>query len=270
MITSYYEALSFLFLLVVTLILTMHWGHRFGIRARKAGMDVTKGLGTTEGGVMGLLGLILAFTFFNEETRFERRIELIVEQVNSIGTAYDETSLFPEPARTEIRGVLREYVASHLKAFRSSDTAELRDPAHLRALQLHEALWDRYLRACKTVEAEYCANMLLPSLNRMEEAALSRLASRQTHMPRAVMILLLLLSACSGLISGFSMASHPTKQMRLHRLVYIISLAVTYFAIIDIEFPRGGFINVDQAVTPAYKELEHRIQLEQPHEGASG
>ena len=62
-------------------------GYRIGRRRRLAeGKDIA-GLGTLEGGVFGLMGLLLAFSFSGAAGRFDDRRNMIVEEANDIGTA---------------------------------------------------------------------------------------------------------------------------------------------------------------------------------------
>jgi hypothetical protein len=258
-IVSIREGVLFLVLLVVTLIIALRIGRKIGDRARAAGVDVTKGMGTIENGVLGLLGLLLAFTFYNQEVRFERRIDVIVDEINAIATAYDQTSLFPEPARSELRAELREFFELHAHAFRTRETTEQRDPNRVPTSKLHEQLWANYLRACKSVDPQYCTNMLLPTINRMEETALAGLVVQHTHTPRVVMILLVVLSACGACVSGYSLAAQPGNRLRLHRLVYVIALGVTFYTIIDMEYPRWGLVTISDAVEPALRELQRRM-----------
>ena len=60
-----------------------------GAPAQGAPGEVTiPDLGTTLGGLLGLLGLLLAFTFGMAGERFDRRKTLVVEEANAIGTAW--------------------------------------------------------------------------------------------------------------------------------------------------------------------------------------
>ena len=68
------------------------------------------------GGLLGLLGLLLAFTFGMAGARFDQRKTLVVEEANAIGTAWLRTDLVPEPMRAQARDVLREYTHLRLEA----------------------------------------------------------------------------------------------------------------------------------------------------------
>jgi hypothetical protein len=62
---------------------------------------------------LGLLAFFLAFTFGMAGSRFDDRKKLVLEEANTIGTTYLRAELLPEPHRTEIQTLLREYIDLH-------------------------------------------------------------------------------------------------------------------------------------------------------------
>jgi hypothetical protein len=57
-----------------------------------------------------LLALIIGFTFLMALTRYESRREAVLNEANAIGTTALRARLLPEPHRTDILKLLREYV----------------------------------------------------------------------------------------------------------------------------------------------------------------
>src|SRR5688572_28662020 len=60
-------------------------------------------------GLLGLLALLLAFTFSLAIDRFEIRRQLVIADSNAVGTAYLRAQLLPEPHRTRLSGILVDY-----------------------------------------------------------------------------------------------------------------------------------------------------------------
>lgn len=85
----------------LALLLAGEIGHRFGLRA--AG---EANVSTLEAAMLGLLALMIGFTFSMALTRFELRRETILNDANGIGTAALRASLLPAP-----------HAAARLKAF---------------------------------------------------------------------------------------------------------------------------------------------------------
>jgi len=60
-----------------------------------------------QGAILGLLGLLLAFSFAAAGARFLERQDLIVQEANAIGTAYLRADLLDELYRSELRAALK-------------------------------------------------------------------------------------------------------------------------------------------------------------------
>ena len=58
------------------------------------------------GGMLGLLALLLAFSFSMALGRFEERRHLVIQEANAIGTAYLRTQLLDEPHRAQLSALL--------------------------------------------------------------------------------------------------------------------------------------------------------------------
>ena len=63
-------------------------------------------------GAIVMLGLLIAFTFANAYSRFEKRRDLIVSEYNAIGTAYLRLQLLPIDRQPALRDKFHEYVKS--------------------------------------------------------------------------------------------------------------------------------------------------------------
>src|ERR1700742_2479724 len=113
-------------------------GWQLGIRTKgRAGSNFF----TLESATLGLLALMLAFTFSMALTRFEARRDAVVQEANAIGTTALRARLLPEPHRAESLKLLREYVQVRIAAFHSGHSfAELKATVE-RSNAIQEALW---------------------------------------------------------------------------------------------------------------------------------
>jgi hypothetical protein len=82
--------------------------------ARHGEEKSSSGLGVIDGAVFGLMGLLLAFSFSGAVSRFETRLQFIVQETNAIGTAWLRVDLLSEAAQAEIRNDFRAYLAASL------------------------------------------------------------------------------------------------------------------------------------------------------------
>src|SRR4051812_45823277 len=105
--------ISLIFLLLI--MACVETGFRFGRKsaardADKAAQQIT----VVEGSLVGVLGLLLAFTMSMAVARFEVRKQLVLDEANAIGAAVLRAELLPAPESTQMRNLLREYVDTRL------------------------------------------------------------------------------------------------------------------------------------------------------------
>jgi CDP-diglyceride synthetase len=107
------------FMMMVLLLLSTEFGFRTGRKLRTGIEEGAKSqVSTISGAIIGVLALLLGFTFAMALARYERRKQLVLEESNAIGTAYLRSRLLPEPAGTEVAGLLRSYVGAGLDFYR--------------------------------------------------------------------------------------------------------------------------------------------------------
>src|ERR1700722_11173088 len=75
---------------------SLELGYRVGRKNAKKNPELGfEGTGAMEAAVFSLLGLLLAFSFSGAASRFEARRQLIVQEANTITTAYQRVDLAP-------------------------------------------------------------------------------------------------------------------------------------------------------------------------------
>ena len=101
-------------------------GWQLGIRTKgRAGSNFS----TLESATLGLLALMLAFTFSMALTRFEARRDAVLNEANAIGTTALRARLLHEPQRAETLKLLREYVQIRLEIVKGGTSLAERTPA---------------------------------------------------------------------------------------------------------------------------------------------
>src|SRR6516225_10737386 len=102
---------------LVLIFLAVEVGFRIGRwRQRRADHEKETPVGAIVAATLGLPAFLIAFTFGMAASHFEIRRGLVLEEANAIGTTYLRAALVPEPHRTEIRTLLRDYVDLRLEA----------------------------------------------------------------------------------------------------------------------------------------------------------
>jgi len=238
-------AIVMVLFLLAGMFLLVEVGFRTGTRHREREGHAPEGLGTLESGVLGLMGLLLAFSFSGAASRMEKRRDLIVEEANAIGTAYLRVDLVAPEAQPALRECFRNYLDSRIAAYRKMPDINAAQAELQRSVSLQAPLWNQAVAATR-LPAAPIPNFLLPPINEMFDVASTRSAQVYAHPPLAIFVMLVALALVSAFMVGFGMASNKDHS-RLHALAYAGVLATVIYVIVDLEFPRLGLIRVDAA-----------------------
>jgi hypothetical protein len=216
-------------------------GRRVGQRRLKRDPEgANLGVGTLDGAVFGLMGLLVAFSFSGAATRFDARRELILAETNAIGTAWLRLDLLPESVREAVRADMRRYVDLRLAATRA---AELR--ADTSITQLQQNIWTQAVTAARSADDPRIAHVVLPALNEVFDLATARYLATQTHPPPIIFVMLVLLAFTCALLAGYGMAGSKEHSW-LHIVSFAGTLLLAIYVILDLEFPRRGFIRIER------------------------
>jgi hypothetical protein len=228
--------------LIPVMIGLMQIGWRIG---KKFKDESTKpvNVGAIEGAIFALLGLLIAFTFSNGIARFEVRRELIVEEANDIGTAFLRIELLPPEAQPEMRNLFRSYLDSRLAVYRHIPDLKAAKTELDRGNQLQQQIWSHAVTHCKG-QPTPCMMLLLPALNAMIDITTTRTMLSQFHPPMIIFLLLIGFSLAAALLAGYGMAGGSRSW--IHIIGFSLAMAMTVYVILDVEYPRIGFIRIDQ------------------------
>jgi hypothetical protein len=230
----------------------LSYGRRLGrAHLARTGTDAAGGLSAVEGAVFALIGLLVAFTTSGALNRFDERRMMVVQEASAASIAYDRAALLEPSDSAEIRRLIREYVRARIDLYAGphdfaivglaeSWPAESLDTIAARKRDL----WDAATRACPAASFEPPCALVLIALNNLFDAARQRLAAVSKHPHPVVFGMLLVLGLAGSLLAGFSMAT-PGGRSHIHTVVFSATLAVTFFVIVDMEYPRLGLIRID-------------------------
>jgi hypothetical protein len=223
-------------------------GRRAGLaRVARDPEGMAKGAGPIEGAVLGLLGLLLAFTFSGAASRFEARRTTIGEEANAIGTAYLRIDMLPNDAQPEIRQLFRQYLGARMAAYGNVADSAATNAATAESNALQGKIWKASVAATQRPGLPVTPAMLmLPALNDMIDITTTRAVANRNHPPRVVFQLLVGFNLVCALLTGYSMAASQTRNW-FYTLLVTLMLSLTLYVILDLEYPRLGLIRIDDA-----------------------
>jgi len=228
-------------ILLIEMLVCLEVGYRVGQKEKEY-----EGTNTVEAAVLGLLGLILAFTFGAVQTRLDFRRELIIKEANAIGTAYLRLDLLPPSEQKGMRDLFRSYLDARLRFYQVLPDRETAERELAGSLKLQQEIWDRAQAACRREQWTPAAILVLPAINDMIDVTLARRLMLQTHNPGIVTALLVALAGCSGMVAGYGMSARRSRSL-LHIILYAITIAATVNVVIELDYPRSGLIRLVSA-----------------------
>lgn len=238
----------FAVLLFIGMLFFLEIGRRLGLRRRpKESEGERGGLGTVEGAVFALFGLMIAFTFSGAASRFNEKRMLVAEEANCIETAYLRVRLVPQEAQPALRELFRNYVDSRLETYRKLPDMEAAELEMTKSKKLQDEIWTRAVAATPLSTAHPAGGwLLLPALNNMIDIATTRTMALQLHPPRIIYGLLFGLGLVCSLLAGYRMSSGQQRSW-LHILGFTLLTVIIVYVMLDVEYPRTGLIRLESA-----------------------
>ncbi len=111
--------------LLAAILVANEVGYRLGRWNRaKADTGAKSQTNAIQAAMLGLLALLLGFTFTMALQRFDNRSQAVLNESNAIGTAYLRTQLLPEAQRETAKRMIADYVQLRIEANKVDLTQE--------------------------------------------------------------------------------------------------------------------------------------------------
>lgn len=231
------------FVLFITLNLVYVLGHRFrAYHLRRNPLLKESDLTTINGMLLGLLGLMLAFSFSMANERFDSRRALVVEEANIISTVIQRTDMYSDSLRTAWRSVLRQYVEERIAFYEARMDVAQAAVHFLRADSISNRLWSQVVGQAKKDQETTRTSQIIPALNDMMDITTTRRAAGEGTIPPSIMYFLFVLCVVAAFLLGYD-SKGPLNGVMV--VGFALMLSATVFTIIDLDRPRSGIINLD-------------------------
>lgn len=222
------------------------WRHKHALEEKATPV------GAMVGSVLGLLALMLGFTFSLAAARFEARRLAVLEEANAIGTTYLRARLLPEPQRSKAAKLLREYVDVRVRGVQQRKIAE----AIVQSEKLQEQLWSQATAAAEK-NPSVITGLFVQSLNEVIDLHAKRvLVGMRSRIPTSIWVGLFALAiagmAAMGYHAGLSMTRRSPAMW-----ILVLSVAGVLFMIADLDRGGEGFLRASQE---AMTDLQRTMQ----------
>ncbi len=214
-------------------------GHFVG--ARESG---EANIATLEASILGLLALMLSFTFAMAVARYDARREAVLNEANAIGTAALRARLLPAPYNAASLDLLRDYVGIRVELAEASEPPASVEMMAARSNAIQEKLWKAAQALAQKNNAVVPTGLFIQSLNAVFDAQETRLTAFRHRVPRIVFFALYGIAAVG---IGFSGYASGLEKRRWRRPVYVVNIlaASVILLIQDIDRPNSGAVRVD-------------------------
>jgi hypothetical protein len=227
----------------VCLWLAMEGGYRLGQwRRAQTTEEKDQVVGAIVAAILGLLALVLGFTFSLAASRFDARRQVVLNEANAIGTAYLRTDFLPEPQRAEIARLLREYVDVRIRGVASGDPTA----AIARSEQIHNEMWRHAAAAGQQQPQSITIGLCIQSLNEVIDLHSVRIqAGMRSRIPLviwgALFGLALLGMASVGYYDGLSGTIRSPAMLGL-----VLAFTCVLYLIADLDRGHEGLLQIGQ------------------------
>jgi len=236
---------TLLFVVIALLLGLAEVGYRIGLHLYKTKDEARRSqIGGVRGAVLGLLGLLLGFTFAMAVGRYETRRDLVLKEANAIGTTWLRAGLLPEAHRAPVKDLLTRYVEVRLRTQAiGRDRAKAVEGLRLSA-QLQNEIWQQ-AEAAATESPTPLTVTFITALNEVIDTDAERIAAARNEIPTGVWMLLTLVAAFGCFTSGYGSGAQGARSIFTNLFLPAL-IAVVILLIFDLTHSHQGFIGISQ------------------------
>tara|TARA_R110000764_G_C10988524_1_gene381045 strand:+ start:629 stop:1471 length:843 start_codon:yes stop_codon:yes gene_type:complete len=258
-----YSSVAIAVILFFVIIICNEIGYRTGRFIQTRTDNEVKALtGSIQASILGLLALLLGFTFSMSMQRYDNRSIALIDEANAIGTAVLRVQLLPDEYQESATKLFQEYINLRVVIGKLDLTKlEERRVDNKKIAALQSELWKLAILATNVDPRPVTTGAFVNALNDLIDSQGKRNALLQMHVPEVVLILLSIVFISSGGIMGYSAG---LSGQRIFAPILLVSLLITLivYIIIDLDRPKRGLIQIDQSIMIELLQSLDNSQLE--------
>ena len=234
-----------------SLLAAVEVGRVLAARHLAHGPDRAIDAGAIQGAMLGLLALLLGFSFGGAAGRYLERQDLVVDEASAIHSVALQADLLPPANATQVRAALAGFLAD--RSEHGVEREALSPDDRRRGEALLAEVWQRALAADAPTPEYRIA--VLAAIDDLIGVAEARVAATERHLPAAILVLLVVCSLLTLLVIGYAGRLEGRRRNLLTRALAVL-IALALMAIVDMDHGRIGLIRVSE--TPLERLAEER------------
>jgi hypothetical protein len=223
--------------------LALESGYRLGWWRRSHVKDEKEQpVGAMVASILGLVALVLGFTFSLAASRFDARRIGVLEEANAIGTTYLRARLLPQPQRAEVARLLREYADVRGRGTEAGKT----ERALARSEEIHELLWAQAAAAAEQDSGSVMTGVFVQSLNEVIDLHAKRVFfGIHSRIPLVIWLGLFGLAMLGLAAVGYQSALCATRRSPV-MFALVLTFSVVLLLIADLDRGQEGLLRISQ------------------------
>lgn len=233
-----YTPLYIFLLSFSVLVIVSYFAYGFGIKMKLKGRVKTSPIITPS--VLGLLSLILSFSFSMSISRYEERRKLVIQEANAIQTAYLRAMILKPVPGYDIKKMYLNYLNTRIKFYEAQDL----EKEIQFSVEEQKELWNHYKKVTEK-DRSAVETLYAYALNPMIDVATARNYTLMRTLPIQIYGLTLLIAmvgfSCLNFDRGFK-----NEENHWSTGITIALFCVIFTFVYDIDHSREGMINISQ------------------------
>lgn len=239
------------FIIVITLFILMLIINQIAYMIGRRNKDVENAEMKTQStaiqtGIIGLLALLLGFTFNMSLQRYDGRSSAVIEEAGAISRVAMQAKLLSTDIREDVYKELDHYLALRI----SLSQVDLSNPEQRIEINKKVSKSQGYLvelaqKEMASAKSYLFANGFYQSLSTMIQIENKRTAMLRLHVPEPVLFLLFGVFVTVGGMLGYN-SGLGKKRPAFPTVLLFTLIVLVVFIIIDLDRPKRGVIQVNQ------------------------
>jgi hypothetical protein len=201
-------------------------------------------IAATRGAVIGVLGLLLAFTFSMAVARDDARRALVVREANAIESVWLGADLLPEEHGRAVKSLLHDYVNVRLRVQGVLRSRTLLDEELRRSAEIESMIWHHADASAQEAPSEITA-VFITSVQEMMATDAERIAAWENSIPGGVWLILVLFSGVGCFTTAYAGGAHGIRSL-FSSVLFPLVVSVLIILIFDLSQELHGVIDVNQ------------------------
>ena len=243
--TSFLANLWMFFVPLLAILAPVWLGKRFGAYTKKKSGPLPDGpLSSMVGASLGLLAFMLAFIFQIVGGRYEKRKQLLLEEVSDIRSSFLYAGLVPEPIRTSSRKMIITYVNTRIDLGYHPTPEKLKE-AKIISQRILDSLWVFSENLAELDRDSEMYVLYTASISKLATLFNERIAiGLNLRLHLAILYVMSIVSFLSMLMLGFQFGI-AGGESNMVILVLGIIFSVVMWLIFALDRPEEGLIKVN-------------------------